>query len=143
MMENNGGICVVPSFHKRFDDFFKSYSRGMKIAESTTTHSGEFFRMGECDGTSGMECVSVFAPAGSLILWDFRIPHKTTKTCDNTLGRKQIYGSWIPNIEINRKYIEMQRKNFKLGVLPPSEKIYEKCYKQIFELNDFQKLFFG
>jgi hypothetical protein len=142
-MENNGGICVIPDFHKRFCDFFKSYSRGMKIVERTTTHSGEFFRMGECDGTVGMECVPVLAPPGSLILWDSRLPHKTTKTCDNPLGRKQIYGSWIPNCELNRKLAELEKKHFQRGILPQQELSIVKCYKAPdLVLNNFQKNFF-
>jgi hypothetical protein len=143
-MENNGGICVVPDFHKRFDEFFTSYSRGTKIVERTQSHSGEFFRMGECDGTSGMECVPVLAPEGSLIIWDYRLPHKTTKKCDNPLGRKQIYGSWLPNCEINRKIVELQRKNFEKSILPPQEIEIVKCYKSPDLLvNNFQKKFFG
>lgn len=143
-MENNGGLCVVPDFHKRFNDFFGSYSRGTKIVERTETHSGEFFRMGECDGTPGMECIPVLAPPGSLILWDSRLPHKTTKRCDNPLGRKQIYGSWIPNCEINRKLAEMERKHFQKVILPPQELEWIKCYKSPdLILNNFQKRYFG
>ena len=143
-MENNGGICVVPDFHKRFTEFFKSYSRGTKIVERTEIHSGEFFRMGECDGSPGFECIPVLAPPGSLILWDSRIPHKTTKRCDNMLGRKQIYGSWIPNCEINRKLAINEKKHFQNGILPPQEFEVAKCYKSPdLILNDFQKSFFG
>jgi hypothetical protein len=144
MMDNNGGICVVPDFHTKFNEWFKSYNKGTKILERTFNHSGEFFRMGECDGTPGMECVPVLAPPGSLILWDSRLPHKTTKRCDNPLGRKQIYGSWIPNCEINRKLVEGQRTHFKKGILPPQELTHFKCYKSdSLVLNDFQKTFFG
>lgn len=144
MMKNNGGICVVPDFHKRFDEFFKSYNRGTKILERTESHSGEFFRMGECDNTPGMECIPVLAPPGSLIIWDSRLPHKTTKKCDNVMGRKVIYGSWIPNCEINRRLVEGQRSHYKKGILPPQEIEHIKCYKsEDLVLNDFQKRFFG
>lgn len=143
-MENNGGICVVPDFHKKFNDFFKSYSKGTKKAERTSIHSGEFFRMSECEGSPEMELFPVLAPAGSLILWDSRLPHKTTRRCDNPLGRKQIYGSWTPNCEINRRLIEGQRKHLKEDILPPQELEHIKCYKSTeLKLNEFQKTFFG
>ena len=143
-MENNGGLCVVPDFHKKSEEFFKSYNRGTKKAERTAVHSGEFFRMGECDGTPEFELTPVLAPSGSLILWDSRLPHKTTKRCDNPLGRKQIYGSWIPNCEVNRKLVELQRKHFKKGILPPQEFEHIKCYRgNDLILNNFQKIFFG
>ncbi len=91
-----------------------------------------------------MDCVPILAPAGSLILWDSRIPHKTTKTCDNPLGRKQIYGSWLPICDINNKFMELQREHFQNSILPPQEHNMSKCYKAVdLVLNDFQKTYFA
>jgi len=139
-MAENGGLCVVPDFHKGAKSFWDSCSETIKM-EQSESHSGEFFRMHHFEG---LECVPVLAPAGSLVMWDTRLPHKTTLTCGNPVGRKMIYGSWVPDIEINQRYCEMQRKNFKKGKLPPSESYDKACYMpKDLVLNDFQKTFLG
>ena len=144
LMENNGGLSVVLDFHKKFDDFFKSFSRGSKIVERTENHSGEFFRLTECDGSPEMQCIPVLAPHGSLVLWDYRLPHKTTKKCDNIFGRKNMFSAWVLNCKINRKLAKLQKIHFKKGILPPQEgNQIVKCYKSPdLILNNFQKKFF-
>ena len=143
-MAENGGLCVVPDFHRRFEQFFATYARGLKVVEEHgLSHSGEFFRMGEVDGSEGMHCVPVLAPAGALVLWDSRLPHKTTKTCGNPLGRKVMFGSWLPGTGLNRAYAERQRDHFRRGILPPSEHDVSACYKSPrLRLNAFQATFF-
>lgn len=143
MMPDNGGIEVVPRFHTKFKTFFSQYARGVRQAETSYSHSGEFFRMGECEGTEGFETVNIRAPPGCVILWDSRLPHKTTAICSNPLGRKQIYGSWLPGCELNARFMELQREHFRAGVLPPQESDARKCYmSKRLKLNKFQQQWF-
>jgi hypothetical protein len=106
-MPNNGGLCVVDGFHKEAERFWSSCSEKVR-AENKNNVGGEFYRMHHY---GGLKCVQVLAPPGSLVVWDNRLPHCTTTTCDNPLGRKVVYGSWLPPVEINRKYVERQREN--------------------------------
>ena len=53
---------------------------------------------------------TVYAPCGSLVLWDSRLPHAT---CDNLSGydsREVVYTGFLPDIEINRRYMRHQLK---------------------------------
>lgn len=137
-MYENGGLCVVPDFHKKADSFWSGCNEIIKM-EQSEFHSGEFYRMHHYDS---LECIPILAPAGSLVLWDTRLPHKTTLTCQNPRGRKMIYGSWLPDIEINQAYMRQQKKHYKRGILPPSENYSKPCYipKELI-LNEFQKLY--
>jgi hypothetical protein len=141
MMEEHGGLCVVPGFHRHINTFFQVCDSRVKM-ETAASHNGEFFRMNHYSG-SDLDTIPVKAPPGSLVLWDVRLPHKTTRTCQNPVGRMQIYGSWLPDVDINRKYCDMQRRHFLSGILPPSEHSNALCYKSSdLRLNSICKKYF-
>merc|ERR1711871_52294 len=56
--------------------------------------------------------------AGSLVLWDNRIPHANSRFHEGDTPREVIYISLLPYIQKNISYVEEQLKNFKMGNSP-------------------------
>ena len=52
----------------------------------------------------------MYAPAGSLVLWDNRIPHATADTLAGNDTREVIYTAFLPAIPLNIAYGEEQWK---------------------------------
>jgi hypothetical protein len=104
---NSGGLKVVNGFHTIIDDYFK----GSSEAVDACGRRGEFFRMiNKSHAKVQKQLNAVYAPKGSLVLWDSRIPHAT---CDRLLGgdsREVIYTGFLPNTAINRHFIDIQRE---------------------------------
>lgn len=138
-----GGLRVVKGFHKKFDEYFFS-----NLISKNYEETGEFFRMGSKSYYKLNEQLQTLNyPAGSLVLWDNRLPHST---CDKLKGydsREVIYLSYIPNIPINIKYSQEQTKNFILNLQPPAylnddKKNIDRNY-ELDKLNEFQKKILG
>ena len=133
----SGGLKVVKGFHNIFDDFF---SKGIHKHET----QGEFFRMGDKSYTKLQKsCHAIDAPAGSLILWDNRLPHSTCQQLEGFDSREVIYMSYIPNVPLNIQYTQEQTENFIKNIPPPAynnsnNKIVDRNY-DINILTDFQK----
>lgn len=136
---NSGGLKLVKGFHKYFDEYFD---------KDTNKHewgtSGEFYRM-HSKSYIGIQnkCVAIDVPAGSLVLWDNRIPHAT---CDKLSGydtREVIYLSYIPNVPLNIKYIKSQSENLIKNIQPPSylkdETLNVDRNYDVKELSNFQR----
>lgn len=112
----SGGLRVVKGFHKIMNSYFeKSYDP--EEAKST----GPFYRLHDKKHTNLQnELYPVDAKAGSVVLWDNRLPHATCKKLTSFDSREVIYVSYIPNIKINVDYWKQQAKNFMNNVPPPS-----------------------
>lgn len=139
--ENSGGLRLVKGFHKQFDDFFSKDPNKKDWVES-----GEFFRMHSKSYAklqNKLETLNI--PAGSLVLWDNRLPHATCSKLKGYDSREVIYMSWIPNIPLNIKYTQEQKNNFKANIPPPSylsnNNILADRDYLVEDLDDFQKKF--
>jgi len=131
----SGGLRLCKGFHNQFNEFFKEGS----YAQET---SGEFFRMhGKSYSKLQKQCRAINVKAGSLVMWDNRLPHAT---CDKLTGldtREVIYMSYIPNVPLNMVYKKKQTVNFTNNIQPPSYsdgKSVDKDYDNSL-LTDFQK----
>lgn len=103
---DSGGLRVVPGFHLHIEDYF----RGNREAEAATGTRGEFFRMhGKSHTKLNKQLQSVYAPAGSLVLWDSRLPHSTSDTLGGYDSREVVYSGFLPDIPLNRAYVTDQR----------------------------------
>lgn len=111
---DSGGLKVVKGFHHIFDEYF-AHSK-----EDFGT-SGEFFRMHSKSHTKiQKQCEALIVPAGSMVLWDNRLPHATCSKLSGNDSREVIYLSYIPNIPLNILYCQKQAKNFVINMPPPS-----------------------
>lgn len=57
--------------------------------------------------------------AGSLVLWDFRLPHKTNKNFISDDTREVIYLSYLPDTKLNYQYAKDQWNNYCNNTIPP------------------------
>jgi hypothetical protein len=105
-----GGLRVVEKFHTKFDDYFK----GKDI-----TGKGEFYRMGKEHTLLQKTCQPVYAPAGSLVCWDNRLPHSTCDTLNSFDTREVVYLALIPNTKINKTAVLRQHKAIIRNETPP------------------------
>lgn len=138
---DSGGLKLVKGFHKIFDDFFAKDPN-----KKDWGTSGEFFRMHSKSYTklqNQLETPNI--PAGSLVLWNNRLPHATCSKLKGYDSREVIYLSYIPNVPLNIKYAQEQKENFKANKQPPSYLTDPKLKVDrdylINDLTDFQKKF--
>jgi hypothetical protein len=111
----SGGLKIVNGFHKKFNDYFKD-----KINLDDIDTGGEFYRMNTGHEKLIKECQPVIVPAGSLVCWDYRLPHST---CDKLIGydsREVVYTGFIPQIKLNSKYILDQMQSISNNKPPPA-----------------------
>ena len=111
----SGGLRVVKNFHKTIDDYFSKSSIIDKC------EGGEFFRMhGHNYDSLHKECHPVNAPAGSLVLWDNKLPHETCDKLTSLDTREVVYVGFLPSVEINKKYVAEQLNAIKQNIPPPA-----------------------
>lgn len=112
---NSGGLKVVRGFHKEINEYFE----GSAEAEAACGQKGEFFRMnGKSHSKLRRQQEAVYAPRGSLVLWDSRLPHATCDSLQGFDSREVVYTGFLPNTEINRRYISNQRTDIEKNIYP-------------------------
>jgi Gig2-like len=112
-----GGFRAAPGFHTEFEEYFQSRS------ESLTHYAPqrEFYTLASQEHKSIQDRLrSDFQyDAGSMILWDWRIPHHNTKTHTGDETRKVVYCGLLPEVPINQRYVNEQIKSIAKHTLPP------------------------
>lgn len=108
----DGGLQLVPGFHKQFDNYFKGFDYNQP---------GDFFRMESHKYESLYKKLeTIYAPAGSVVYWDNRLPHKTCEYLSTNDTREVIYFSYLPYTELNKKYLQEQYNNLINNISPPA-----------------------
>lgn len=138
----SGGLQLVEGFHKIINEYFeKSYN---KIEANST---GQFYRLHDKKHTNLQnELQHVDVKAGSLVLWDNRLPHATCKKLTSFDSREVIYVSYIPNTKTNIKYWTQQATNFLSNIAPPSYNDNNEQVDRDYDINqltDFQRQTLG
>lgn len=116
----SGGLKVVPAFHKIHDEYFQSHANDSHFRERCIGKRGEFFRMGGksyCSLQKKLE--TVIAPKGSLVLWDWRLPHSTCAKLSGNDSREVVFTGFLPNTDINRTFVKRQWECIKNNHYPP------------------------
>lgn len=109
-----GGLQVVRGFHKEYASYFSSFPN----AEPA---KGEFFRMHSLSHAAVQKrCQFVYAPRGSLVCWDYRLPHATGSKLAGTDTREVVYTGWLPDCALNRRYVQQQWRCIVNNVPPPA-----------------------
>lgn len=112
---NSGGLRVVRGFHKRIDEYFKN----SKEAQDACGHRGEFFRMNaKSHARLYQQLEVVYAPKGSLVLWDSRLPHATCDRLEGFDTREVVYTGFLPNTELNRRFVQEQKEHIQRNEYP-------------------------
>eukprot|EP01059_Diplonema_ambulator_P017752 TRINITY_DN29818_c0_g1_i1.p1 TRINITY_DN29818_c0_g1~~TRINITY_DN29818_c0_g1_i1.p1 ORF type:complete len:255 (+),score=34.44 TRINITY_DN29818_c0_g1_i1:88-765(+) len=111
----SGGLKVIKGFHTKMADFF-----GKKPTDNPPSSGGEFYRMNSKSyDILQKQCQPINAPAGSLIIWDTRVPHSTCHALAGCDTREVLYSCMIPNIQLNREYAKKQYECFLRNAPPP------------------------
>ncbi len=114
---DSGGLRVVKGYHREFDQHFKY---------DPTSTEGPFYRMGGSGFTALQKRLEpVYAPAGSLVCWDYRLPHATAQHLISDDTREVVYTGWLPDIPANKEYQKQQLINLNKNVAPPGIKLFE------------------
>lgn len=63
----------------------------------------------------------VLYPAGSVVAFDFRTPHANSSEHRGPVPRQVVYGSFLPDVEVNRRYARRQRDRYLAGRRQPDD----------------------
>jgi hypothetical protein len=140
---DTGGFEAVPGFHKEFRAYFdqkeKRGERSMRVMELEESRVQE--SLASSDRTQAQRrpvvCLGDFSPlrtqedkevirryrhipcsGGSVILFDWRIPHANSYRHVGSIPREVIYTGFLPPITINRKYAQEQLRRYYARLLP-------------------------
>lgn len=125
---NTGGFeAVLGGFHRSFDEWARNRNMESNTVSSddnglVTTSSQPAPCIGQYTHIRPKEDIEVMkrvchipVKAGSAVFWDNRIPHANAYRNDNrSLARAVVYASFLPDIELNRRYVTNQLKAWKL-----------------------------
>lgn len=97
-----GGLRVVKGFHHEIDTYFKNKTLNINS-------KGEFYRLNSLSYvTIAKRLEPIMAPKGSLVCWDNRLPHATCSKLSGYDTREVVYVGFLPNIELNKKFVAEQ-----------------------------------
>jgi hypothetical protein len=117
---NTGGFeAVLGGFHRKFDEWARirnTSDNGVASASQPAPCLGEYTHIRPKEDMEVMKRVChIPVKAGSAVFWDNRIPHANAYRNDSTsLARAVVYASFLPDIALNRRYVQNQLKAWKL-----------------------------
>ena len=120
--KNTGGFECVKGFHRKFAEYFKNKTNVSRLKQDMkdTICVGDFCRLLPNEDRDILNKYQhIEYDAGSLILFDWRIPHANARynKCINT--RIVVYTGLLPNIELNKEYCRQQLNNYYNKKAPP------------------------
>lgn len=118
---NTGGFEAVRGFHKEFASYFGS--QDAPAVESTTARPqvclGDFSPLRMQEDRAVIERYEhVSCTAGSVIFFDWRIPHANSYRHVGTTPREVVYTGFLPDVPMNRVYVAEQLRRYRLRLLP-------------------------
>lgn len=119
---NTGGFEAVPGFHKEFEAYFSQH-HGSALEQANGDRPqvclGDFspLRMQEDRKVIG-RYQPIHCEAGSVILFDWRIPHANSYKHTGTVPREVVYTGLLPNVPENQRYAQEQLRRYALRLLP-------------------------
>ena len=127
---NTGGFEAAPGFHRNFHAWTRERSPSTITKRNTKSGAkskvqidapcvGEYTHIRPKEDAHVMKAVKhIPVRAGSAVFWDNRIPHANAYKNEGTSARAVIYCSFLPDVEINRDYVEKQLEDYRLGRIP-------------------------
>ncbi len=114
---NTGGFeAVLGGFHRSFDDWAKTRNSSDSFENNSLAPClGEYTHIRPKEDCEVMKRVChIPVKAGSAVFWDNRIPHANAYRNVSLVARAVVYASFLPDIELNRKYVQHQLQAYKL-----------------------------
>jgi hypothetical protein len=119
-MPNTGGFEAVRGFHKEFKAYFEKHSYNAVENEGRAPVClGDFspLRMQEDRELIG-RYEHISCQAGSVIFFDWRIPHANSYKHLGHIPREVIYTGFLPDIPMNQAYAKEQLRRYAKRLLP-------------------------
>lgn len=125
---DTGGFEAVRGFHKEFDTYFAA--RPSSSSSTITSDGGEApGRPQVCLGdfsplrvTEDRELIARFehvgCTAGSVIFFDWRVPHANSYRHTGAAPREVVYSGFLQDVGLNRAYVREQLRRYALRLLP-------------------------
>jgi ectoine hydroxylase-related dioxygenase (phytanoyl-CoA dioxygenase family) len=105
---NRGGFEAAPGWHKKVESKFTK----------SENPKGEFTALHE-----HKDIVDDFKhipyAKGSLVLWDWRTPHRNADRHEGDEPRRVVYQNYLPDVPVNRLYVKYQLHRFHKRAIPP------------------------
>ena len=145
LLPNTGGFEAAPGFHREFHSWVQNGRRLSSNSDDSAFAVGEDMSspkqqqpcIGEYTHVHDRELMKrvqhIPVRAGSVVFWDNRLPHGNSYRNDNSYdqtipsstaplescgARAVVYCSFLPDIAINRRFVERQLIDWKLGRAP-------------------------
>jgi len=110
----SGGLRVVRGFHKEIDEYFENNTEDIN-------NKGCFFRLNsKSHAKLEKRCQPVNVRRGSIVCWDNRLPHATAQKLTSLDTREVVYIGYLPDVNLNVKYIKDQLQHIKQNIAPPA-----------------------
>lgn len=126
---NTGGFEAAPGFHIEFHNWNRPNSTFVKKTcdGGRQEHSvpapciGEYTHIRPKEDSEILERIQhVPVRGGSAVFWENRIPHANAYRNDSNDVRAVVYCSFLPNVKLNRDYVDQQLYKYKRRV-PPTD----------------------
>mmetsp|Transcript_8387 Transcript_8387/g.12924 ORF Transcript_8387/g.12924 Transcript_8387/m.12924 type:complete len:378 (-) Transcript_8387:329-1462(-) len=128
---NTGGFEALPGFHLDFENWIgnrvptvysKKINGVVKEVISPPPCIGEYTHIRPKEDASIMEKIRhIPVRTGSVVFWDNRIPHGNAYRHDGNIPRAVVYCSFLPDVPVNRKYVQNQLDKYKKGKSPSDQ----------------------
>jgi hypothetical protein len=127
---NTGGFEAAQGFHRTFDEWTRTRAHATIVQKEGSTRDdisipapcvGEYTHIRPKEDREIMDRVChVPVRAGSCVLWDNRIPHANAYRHYGNVPRVVVYCSFLPDVQLNREYVNNQLANWKAR-RPPAD----------------------
>ena len=128
---STGGFEAATAFHRDFERWTAERppsiisKRGNGRIEETPIQApciGEYTHIRPREDVDVMQRVKhIPVDSGSAVFWDNRIPHANSYRNDSPHPRAVVYCSFLPDVEINRPYVQDQQRKYFLGENPSDQ----------------------
>jgi hypothetical protein len=129
---DSGGFECVKGWHREF----QAWAQRRKPCGKTGKPApcvGDFTPIRpEEDADVIARFAPVLYPAGSVVAFDWRIPHANAARHLGEAPRQVSYGSFLPDVPVNRLYARRQRERFLAGMQPDDQWKEDKDRKELY-----------
>lgn len=130
---DTGGFECVKGWHRKFQAWADCRKPCRKTGKPAPC-VGDFTPIRpEEDADVIAQFAPVLYPAGSVVAFDWRIPHANAARHVGEAPRQVSYGSFLPDVPVNRLYAQRQRERFLAGKQPDDQWKEDKDKIEIYE----------